>query len=238
MEPDRRCQKKKLYLQPYLPFKTFIGSLDALSQGIPPKIDKTIWRTQSGLNQGLIMSAFRFFGLVDGTDQPTLFLQNLVSRPERRPDEIRQLLTNAFHKIIDGDLSRMTLRILEEQMEQYGVSGATKRKAITFFLQAAKYADLPLSSFLQTQVRTLSPLSRRRKAVRPKSEHTEDEMGAVLPEPEEGAGVGSSKVVHLRSGGYVRISVSADVFSMDSQDREFVFKLIDMLQDFDVRREK
>jgi hypothetical protein len=44
---------------PYLPFKTFLSSLEPFSQGIPPKIDRTLWN-QSGFVQGLIMNAYRW----------------------------------------------------------------------------------------------------------------------------------------------------------------------------------
>ena len=56
---------------PYLPFKTFLNSLDTFSQGLPSILDRTIWRSQAGLTQGLIMNTYHFLGLVDEYDSPT-----------------------------------------------------------------------------------------------------------------------------------------------------------------------
>ena len=49
---------------PYLPFLSFKGAIEALEQGVPKKLDRTIWRTQSGIMQTQILMTFRFFGLV------------------------------------------------------------------------------------------------------------------------------------------------------------------------------
>lgn len=183
------------------------------------------------------MSAFRFFGLVDGTDEPTLFLQSVIANPDQRPKELRALLITAFHDLIRRDLSKMTPRILEDAMEQYNVKGATKRKAMTFFLQAARYADLPLSSYLQAQIRT-STGGRRKKTPRTRDESVADVSTVSAAVGESGSVGNSSKVIHLKNGGSVRLSVSTDVFSMDSEDRQFVFSLIDMMQAYENSRPK
>jgi len=73
-----KTQPTSKRIPPYLPFKTFLSSLDTLSQGVPPKLDRSCWKNQSGVNQGLIMSAYRFFGLVDPGDSSTDTLVTLA----------------------------------------------------------------------------------------------------------------------------------------------------------------
>src|SRR5438477_7592635 len=85
---------------PYIAFRTFVNSLDALSQGVPPRIDRTIWRTQSGVNQGLIMHAYRFFGLVDDDDMATEELRELVTHPEERQAVLRGLIEIQYGEVL------------------------------------------------------------------------------------------------------------------------------------------
>ena len=61
----------------------------------------------------------------------------------------------------------------------------------------------------------------------------------VGPDPDALVGIGadagkaqrgSIKTLQLKSGGTLSLAISVDVFSMNSEDREFVFGLIDKLQ--------
>jgi hypothetical protein len=210
---------------PYLPFKTFSGALDALNHGVPPIIDRSIWRTQPGGIQGQIMGALRFFNLIDDANRPTENLRRLIEKREHRQAAIRALLEWGYAKLIAGDLTKMTAKMLEDGIEQYGVSGETKKKAVTFFLQAARFADLPLSPYLQAQIRA-TPGTRRKRARR------EDEgIDASPPMEAQGSG-GTTKIVTLKSGGRISLTVSIDPFSLVKDDREFVFSLIDKLSDY------
>src|SRR5882724_793520 len=106
---------------PYLPFKTFLSSLDPFSQGIPPKIDRTLWN-QSGFMQGLIMNAYRFFHLVDVNSKPSAEFQQLVkSKNEERKAQIKKLLDVGYPEITSHDLATMTPRMLDELIENYNV---------------------------------------------------------------------------------------------------------------------
>jgi hypothetical protein len=152
---------------PYLPFLTFKGAVEALEQGVPKKIDRTIWRNQSGLMQTQILMALRFFKLVDDNDAPTDLLHDLVEVKENRPAMVAKLLNFSYTALIDHDLTKMTPKMLEDEMERYHVTGDTKRKAVTFFLKAAKYAGFPMHPLLASQVRNTGP--RKRKAKKPYS---------------------------------------------------------------------
>lgn len=210
---------------PYLPFKTFMSALDNLNHGVPPIIDRSIWRTQPGGTQGQIMGALRFFNLIDDANKPTENLKRLVEKREHRQAAIRALLEWGYAKLIAGDLTKMTAKMLEDGIEQYNVGGETKKKAVTFFLQAAKFADLPLSPYLQAQIRA-TPGSRRRRKKEDDGELPSDSTsnGAAIS-----AG-GPSQTVELKSGGSVTITVSINPFDLEQADRTFVFDLIDKLK--------
>jgi hypothetical protein len=214
---------------PYLPFKTFLGALDALNHGVPPFIDRSIWRTQPGGVQGQIMGALRFFNLIDDANKPAENLRRLVEKPEHREKAIRALLEWSYADLLKGDLTKMTAKMLEDGIERYGVSGLTKKKAVTFFLQAARFGDLALSPYLQAQIRA-TPGTRRKR--RKNGEVSDDsESTSIAPSPIGGRS-GESQTIELKSGGSVTITVSINPFSLEEADRTFVFDLIDKLKGY------
>ena len=212
---------------PYLPFRTFLSALDALNHGVPPIIDRSIWRTQPGGVQGQIMGAMRFFNLIDEANKPTEHLKRLVEKREHRPAAIRALLEWGYAKLIAGDLTKMTAKMLEDGIEQYGVSGETKKKAVTFFLQAAKFGDLALSPYLQAQIRA-TPGTRRRRRKDDDGEVVETAVGSEST----GSSKGQTQTVELKSGGSVAITVDVDLITLDQSDRNFVFELIDKFKSY------
>lgn len=143
---------------PYLPYKTVINSLEVFeTHGLPPQIDRGIWKTQPGGTQGLILAAYKFLGLVHDSGLPTDRLGILVKDKLGRPAQVEKMLRAAYPEILSKhELSKMTVKMLEDEFEKaYSVQGETKRKGITFFLQAAKGAQIPLSGFLESQVRVV-----------------------------------------------------------------------------------
>ena len=205
---------------PYLPWKTFLNSFDVFSQGVPPRIHRTLWR-QSGLMQGLLLGAYRFLGLINDEDRPTAILARLAdTTQETRPAIVAEMLKASYPEIMAHGLAIMTIPILSEMMEKYNVSGSTKKKAITFFLQAAKYGNLPLSNFIR--LRSSGPRRRRSRV------GDEIENGTMVTRTTEG----EKKIVELNSGGTVTLIVAADFLSLNETDRKFVFELVDKMKGY------
>lgn len=230
------AEESKSVAAPYLPFRTFQGAMDAFTtHGVPPLIDRGIWRTQPGGIQGQIMGALRFFDLIDAENQPTDRLRKYVSYdPEERPNAMRELLEHGYSGLLAQDLTSMTTKMLDVAIEGYGVSGETKKKATTFFLQAAKFSDLPLSSFLQTQIRA-APGPRRKRSSNGRGKENGDDKetnsseGNVSPQ-------GDTKTIQLHNGGTLSLTVSVDVFAMSPDDRNFVFDLVDRLRAYESKK--
>jgi antitoxin component of MazEF toxin-antitoxin module len=226
-EPEKR-------VPPYLPFKTFISSLDSLSQGVPPRIDRTLWRSQSGVTQGLIMNAYRFFGLVEDEpsahDKSTEELDQLAKHNEKRPETLRGLIEAQYWEVLgEHDLTKMTMKMLEDAFEKaFSVGGGTKQKAITFFLKAAKFSDMPLSPYLTSQLRATRKKRgpRQRPQDNDTGQPTQKLPAAVLP-------TATTHMISLESGGTLTVSITANPFKMPQQDRDFVFSLIDKLQKYE-----
>jgi hypothetical protein len=231
MEPTKR-------VPPYLPFKTFLSSLDALSHGVPPKLDRTLWRSQSGVTQGLIMNAYRFFGLVedsnlDSSDSSTEYLDQMAKHPDKRPEVLRFLIETQYEPILEKhDLTKMTLKMLEDAFDrEFSVSGGTKQKAITFFLKAAKFADMPLSPYLVSLLRATR--KKRGPRQRGQQENGITEQAHVDSIPAHIHEAASTHSVRLVSGGTLTVSITANPFKMPQEDRQFVFSIVDQLQKYE-----
>jgi hypothetical protein len=205
---------------PYVPFRTFLTALDALDAGLPNQLDRSLWPSYSGAIQGQLLGAFRFFGLMDEDNGPAPALRELVSKREMRRELLRALIERHYGPLVALDLSRTSPRQLEEAMRQYGLSGATHKKAISFFLQASQFAGLPLSVLLRARTRTAAFGHRRGPA-------------AVGVKTGQAAGPAVSKTVRLRSGGTVTVTASLDLFSLAADDRTLVFDLIDRLHQYE-----
>jgi hypothetical protein len=204
---------------PYVPFKTFLTALDALEAGLPNQLDRSVWPSYSGAIQGQLLGAFRFLGLMDEGNCPTPALAELVSKRGARRELLRGLIESRYRTLVALDLTRTSPRQLDEALRQYGLSGATHKKALSFFLQAAQFAGMPLSVLLKARTRTAA-FGHKRAAT------------ATAAPPETPAGA-LSKTVRLRSGGTLTVAASLDLFSLAGEDRKLVFDLIDRLQEYE-----
>lgn len=203
---------------PYVPFKTFLTALDAFEAGLPNQLDRSVWPSYSGAIQGQLLGAFRFLGLMDEGNCPTPALGDLVTKRAARRELLRGLIERHYRTLVALDLTRTSPRQLDDAMHQFGLSGATHKKALSFFLQAAQFAGMPLSVLLKAKTRTAA-FGHKRVAT---TAATPETSGAAL-----------SKTVRLRSGGTLTVSASLDLFSLGGEDRKLVFDLIDRLQEYE-----
>jgi hypothetical protein len=210
----------------YLPFKTLLSAIESLEHGIPKKIDRTIWRTQSYVVQTQIIMALRFLGLLDEQDIPTPKLHQLVEKKNDRKIILNNILVDAYRKIIDLDLTKTTPKMLDDEMEAYNVTGDTKKKAVRFFLQAAKYVDMPLHPLLKAQTRNTGP---RKKRVA-KAAVAEGIQVTADPGYNAEERATSTTIAHLSNGGRMILSVYGDPFSLPGDERTMVFELVDKLK--------
>lgn len=223
--------KEKKFTPAYVPFRTFMTALDSLQHGVPHIIDRTVWPTFSGLYQSQTLGAFRFLGLIDAEGRPTADLQKLVEEKDSRAANLRKILERSYSSLIQKDLVKMTPASFNSAMEQYGATGDTHRKAVSFFLKAAKYSGLPISPYIKRIRTARSPKKRRPSSSTARGQYVGDMNG--IADNGTPSSSGPTKTVELGNGIVLSLAVSADMFQMDSTDRQFVLGLLEQIEKYE-----
>jgi len=201
---------------PYLPFSRFLQSLDALSGCMPTRIDRTLWSSESPYLATVLVNAYTFLGLTNEDAAPTALLQRLVGDTKSRPATLREVLDNAYGDVLRTISTATTTAEVEQSLSLFRVSGATNRKAVSFLLQACRYAGIHVSKLVTARSR----LSHAKASSSTPDTPIETTMTKVT----------------LRSGGEITLSGRFDPFALSAEDRGFVFKLVDELAAYKVRR--
>ena len=143
-------EKVKNKIPPYVSFKTFQTFLEFLSEGMPNRIDRSVWLNKfSGSNGTQIMTAIKFFNLIDKDGAPNDDFKNLVSRDLDLQKKIfRKLLYKYYSPIFNLDLTSATKAQLRESFRSFGTKEGVIVKCESFFIQAAKYSNIMLSSHI------------------------------------------------------------------------------------------
>jgi len=173
--PDKNGAKKKL--PPYVPFKTLFNFFDGLKITTPPKIDRSLMESMSGSLQSHVILALEYLGLTERDGTTTEMLNRIVhAEGEERREILKEILTDSYPFLFQGEfqLDRATDRQFREAFEQTGVTGDTARKAIVFFIKAAKAAGVRLSPHIN--VRTRSSGTKKRNS-EPRRKVTLDSSG-------------------------------------------------------------
>jgi hypothetical protein len=139
---------------PYISYKTFKNFLDSFesSEQIPSHIDRSVLPTSmSGGNQVGVIATLRFFNLISENGAPHAdFYEYVDAQEEGKKRVLRRILSEGYSFLMNGlDIERATTKQVIDKFKEVGVSGDTVRKAIVFFLFAAKDAELKISSHIK-----------------------------------------------------------------------------------------
>ena len=217
----------------YLPFGAFKNSLDRLAkEGMPTKIDKSVFVGQSGGMQNQLIAGYKFLELVADDKRPTKALERLAITDEaQRKKAFEEILRNRYKAAFELDLGRTTSDELNECFSKsFGVDGSTKQKAVRFFLNAVTYIGIPLSSFLKKAANGPTGSGPRRQRGRPKKQSDQD-TAQNSNNGGPASGGGESRTIKLNSGGTATFSVSTSFFELSDDERTFVFTMLDAMKE-------
>ena len=176
------------WVPPYIAFSTLTGLLDRMrdDEGAPPLIDRSYLKGFSGGYQSQVIAAMKSLGLINKDGSVTQRLTDLVAAKDRQEREpmIATLLQELYLDPVRLGGIKATQGQLEAAFREWGITGDTLRKAIAFYLAAAKYSNVKVSS--NFRVPAVAPSEGRRSTRKPKAERDADaEGGGNGPEPEK-----------------------------------------------------
>jgi hypothetical protein len=189
--------KSSSQLPPYTAFQSLKSGLAVLYEHvIPTRIDRSVWGNKfSGSVASQVLTALRFLRLIDQDGVPTKHLRPLVESMGDKAEWATQLgvvLRAAYEPIFSLDLEKATASQFYERFRVvYGADGETGRKCVTFFLNAAREADIPVSPFLTVSAKPRTTGTIRRKV---RLRRTSDEAAPSddMPTPPESHGAHSA----------------------------------------------
>jgi hypothetical protein len=129
---------------PYTSWKTVFNLILRFQGdgGLPPRIDRSVLGGSEG-QKTQTMAALRFLGLIEEKGQVTPRFQQLVSNEKDRPKLFREVMEELYPDAVRLGTENATTKQLEETFT--GLSGDTLRKAMTFYLHAAKFSQIKIS---------------------------------------------------------------------------------------------
>jgi hypothetical protein len=220
---------------PYLAFKTFWTFIEELvSRPLPPRIDRSLMRSKSGSDQVSLTAAMKSFGLIDSS-QTVTGLRDLAATDEAGRIEWLSLEVRKHYaaqmKVSEENGTEQQLR--DSFKDSFGLESAdTLRKAMTFFLHAARTAGIETSAHFPTTrsgsgspgtPKPRRPVKRKPPVTPPKDES--DQGGSL-------AVAGDVYTLTMRSGPEVTFAVKMNVMEASIEDRTFIFEIIDKLRDY------
>lgn len=176
----------------YISWLTFITLLDWLRdmRVLPTQFDRSLWVGKfSGSVGGQIAPGLRFLRLLNGDEiTPELERLALANNEERKPLLV-EMLRRAYGEDLIDRLPRYTPKMLNERLESLGTTEGTHRKALSYFINAAKAVDLPMPGNIAKQARNKGPRTRAANS-RTRSNGGHERDDAVIPQtPTPSSGV-------------------------------------------------
>lgn len=217
------------FTPPYMSFETFRHFVLRLnSQAMPPRIDRSMMVGMAGGTQTALIQLLKQFELIGESNEVKRQLIELCADEDSFAEGLRSILNRYYVDQVELGRSQGTPGQLAESFAPSGYSGSTLRKAVTFFLHAAKAAELPLSPHFRPPKASPTPnRARRTKTSRPVDPAPSPSTGQSAPAAE-------SHTIELASGGTVTVSCSTSFLALSRHDRDFLFELVDRLKDYAV----
>ncbi|HEV7485388.1 MAG TPA: hypothetical protein VGQ65_06865 [Thermoanaerobaculia bacterium] len=153
---------------PYVSFTTLKSFLSRLKENtVPTVLDGAVFAGMDGTRQSQLRGALRFLELMDDAKRSTVLLGATVEAIQTGdwPLVLGALINDSYSELLKNcKLESTTPKQLETTLETtYGIANNVARKALTFLVQAAQEAKMPLSSYLINRPRGGKGVKRTRR---------------------------------------------------------------------------
>ena len=151
---------------PYVSYRTFRNFLELLKEGLPSRIDRSVWGPRySGTTGQQLMTALKSLLLISESGIPTTKLEALVnSNGTQRQLQVKAILENKYSEIFEIDLKRATRSQFNEAFRSVGINDGMLNKCQLFFIQACQDAGIELSSYILARRHGLSTTKKNEKS--------------------------------------------------------------------------
>lgn len=142
--------KDKSAKPPYTSYRSFDNLIKELRDHsvLPGVIDRSFLSKRSGSEQSALIATLKWFGLIDDAGAPQKLLVDFVAADEDTAKAmLKEMVVSAYALVTDGtfNLHSATTSMMADQFRQYEISGSTLTKSVSFFLAAAKEANIQVS---------------------------------------------------------------------------------------------
>jgi len=135
---------------PYVSYRTFRNFLELLGDGMPARIDRSVWGPRySGTSGQQLMTALKSLELINDAGVPSQILEELSSKTgNERRSLLKILLESKYNRIFSIDLKRATRSQFNEAFRAFGIKDGVMNKCQLFFIQACQDAGIELSGYI------------------------------------------------------------------------------------------
>lgn len=171
---------------PYSTYKSFLGLIEELCGHavMPSVIDRSFLSKRSGSEQSALIATLKWFDLINEEGAPTTLLRNYAAAGEDAGKELfAKMVKDSYSAVTDGTfaLESATTNMLADKFREYGISGSTLSKCISFFLSAAKDAGIAVSPHVKAPPAPKNGGTRKLKLIPATPPRQPDDVGIRDP---------------------------------------------------------
>lgn len=165
MADDQKAEHKRP-APPYVAYPSFKNMIGGFKEHVlPGRIDRSVLGNFSGIVGSQLLTSLRFLGLIDASNHPQDALRELVTAANtpKWSEQLKRVLHAAYTPLYDLDLKAASPSQFSEKFTKtYPGEGSTSRKSMTFFLAAAKDAQIEISPYIMQNKKPRSGPTKKR----------------------------------------------------------------------------
>lgn len=174
MAEEAESERVKGNTPPYIAFQTTKTIVkDFKEHGVPGRIDRSVLTNFSGAVVSQVLPALKFLHLTTSDNAPTdwlIELKDSYGDEVKWPVVLEKIVRHAYKPLFTLNLETATPSQFNERFKQaYPGADDVQRKSMTFFLNAAKEAKIPVSGYLMKNKKPRSSPAKKR-APKPQQE--------------------------------------------------------------------
>jgi hypothetical protein len=229
---NNQTEEKGKLSPPYIPFMTFNNFITWLeTEGVPVKFDRSFWRNKYGGSIGVQLTAgLRFLGLLQGEFVQPELNEIIKAKGEERKKLLVGVVQKAYSTVDFTQLQGATPSMLDQWFNAYHLDGSAKRKAESFFINACKWYDIPLSKVLQKKAhnkQTNPASSNKPEKKEEKGKGTIDKQNPPFQgeaEPQD-----LYKII-LSDGCELKLCSNRVFFEIEKNDRALIEEIVELMK--------